>query len=66
MPHPNFTGFSHFSVTDALKVIQDNMTRSIVTTSQINSIGLHPIGQFNFTFSDTDSTDTPGDQPIRL
>jgi hypothetical protein len=33
--------------TDALRVIQDNMTRPIVTTSQINSIGLHPIGQFN-------------------
>jgi hypothetical protein len=66
MPHPNFTGFSHFSLTDALKVIQDNMLYPIVTTNLINSIGLYPIGQSNFTFSETHPTDTPVDQPIRL
>jgi hypothetical protein len=61
MPRPNFLHFPTFSVSDALRVVQDNLKCPVVTTNQINSIG-----QLNFSFSDADTIDTPGDQPIRL
>jgi hypothetical protein len=61
MPRPNFTNFSTFSIADALRVIQDNLKCPIVSTNQINSIG-----HSNFSFHDSHSNDTTGDQPIRL
>jgi uncharacterized membrane protein len=62
MPHPNFASFStSFSVADALRVIQENLKCPIVSTTQINSIG-----QSDFSFNDSTSSDTTGDQPIRL
>jgi hypothetical protein len=61
MPRPNFFNFPNFSVSDALRVVQANLKCPVVTTTQINSIG-----QFNFSFTDADPTETPGDQPIRL
>jgi hypothetical protein len=61
MPRPNFSNFSNFSVSDALRVVQANLKCPMVTTNQINSIG-----QLTFSFTDFDSTETPGDQPIRL
>jgi hypothetical protein len=61
MPHPNFTNFPAFSVSDALRVIQHNLQCSVISTHQIISIG-----QLNFSFHDADTMDTPGDQPIRL
>jgi hypothetical protein len=61
MPRPNFLHFPAFSISDALRVIQANLKCPVVTTTQINSIG-----QLNFSFTDSDSIDTTGDQPIRL
>jgi hypothetical protein len=61
MPRPNFTHFSTFSVSDALRVIQHNLQCSVISTHQINSIG-----QLNLSFHDADTIDAPGDQPIRL
>jgi hypothetical protein len=61
MPRPNFSHFPTFSVSDALRVVQENLKCPVVTTNQINSIG-----QFNFSFNDADITETPGDRPIRL
>jgi hypothetical protein len=66
MPQPNFIGFSNFTISDALQVVQDNLLCPIVTTNQINFIGRQPIGQLSFPFTDADPTDTPGDQPTRL
>jgi hypothetical protein len=63
MPHPNFTGYSHFSITDAIKVIQNNLLYPIVSINQINSIGMHRTGQFNF---DSEITGNSGDRPIIL
>jgi hypothetical protein len=66
MPHPNFTGYSHFSLADALRAIQDNATCLVISTNQINSIGMPSTGQFNFALQDPPSTDTSTDRPITL
>jgi hypothetical protein len=66
MPHPNFTGYSHFSIADAIRVVQDNLTCPIVSTNQINSIGMHQTGQFNFAFHDSELTGNSSDRPIIL
>jgi hypothetical protein len=67
MPRPNFTSFSTaFSIADALRVIQDNLRCPLISTNQINSIGLQSTGQLTFSSNNSTTSDTTGDQPIRL
>jgi hypothetical protein len=67
MPHLNFASFSiPFSIADALRVIQDNLRCPLISTNQINSISLQSTGQSNFSVNDSTSSDSTGDQPIRL